>query len=167
MNYKPKQNTVNPFPEKKKVSRLGWRKSLGKIGEQHTVDFLCKKGWTIVERNWRAGRYAEIDIIAFDPQKILVFIEVKTRIKYDDQMGFIDAGFDKIDQRKINKMAAVARLYMAKCLRSGQFDPGCRFDAFVLYYPAAVRQAEWGGFNTTHKLSSVKPEILHVKDLLA
>jgi len=154
--------------KKKCTSRLGWRKTLGELGESHTADFLCKKGWTIVERNWRAGRYAEVDIIAFDPQKVLVFIEVKTRIENEDRVGFIDSGFDKLNQRKINKMISVSQLYISKCLvRQDDIGLGCRFDAFVLYYPSLVRQADWGGFNTIEQLISVKPEILHIKDLLA
>jgi putative endonuclease len=164
MNLLHKQ--TNPCPKKRKVTKLGWRKSLGQIGEQHAVDFLLKKGWRIIERNWRAGRFAEIDIIACDPKNILVFLEVKTRIQNDQAYGFIDAGFDKIDRRKIAKMEAVARLYMAKCLtKSGTSDIGCRFDALILYYPASVRRTEWERFDAFHKLHSVKPEVLHVQDL--
>ena len=50
---------------------------LGKQGEEIANDFLIKKGYKVIERNWRAGRL-EIDIIALD-KNILVFVEVKTR----------------------------------------------------------------------------------------
>ena len=36
---------------------------LGKFGEQMAVDFLIKKGYTILETNWLFDK-AEIDIIA-------------------------------------------------------------------------------------------------------
>ncbi len=49
------------------------------MGEEYVVKLLIKKGWQVIERNWRAGRYAEIDIIAYDAQGILVFIEVKNQ----------------------------------------------------------------------------------------
>jgi putative endonuclease len=47
------------------------------IGENAAVDFLKKKGYLIIERNFRK-RYGEIDIIAIK-DNVLVFIEVKTR----------------------------------------------------------------------------------------
>ena len=50
---------------------------LGKKGEQIAVDYLIKKGYKILERNWRFQK-AEIDIIA-TKQKKIISIEVKTR----------------------------------------------------------------------------------------
>jgi len=50
---------------------------LGKKGEQLAVEFLQKKGFQIIERNWRLGKN-EIDIIARDG-KFIVVVEVKTR----------------------------------------------------------------------------------------
>ncbi|PZW43892.1 putative endonuclease [Mesonia algae] len=50
---------------------------LGKKGEQLAVDFLQKKGYKILERNYRYQK-AEIDIIA-RLNDILCAVEVKTR----------------------------------------------------------------------------------------
>jgi putative endonuclease len=50
---------------------------LGKKGEELAVGYLEKKGYLILEKNWRQWRN-EIDIIAMDG-KFLVVIEVKTR----------------------------------------------------------------------------------------
>ncbi len=50
----------------------------GKRGEDIATDFLIKKGYRIVERNFRI-KGGEIDIIATH-RNILVFIEVKTRL---------------------------------------------------------------------------------------
>lgn len=50
---------------------------VGKKGEDIAVDFLKKKGYTILERNYRK-KYAEIDIICVK-NNTLVFVEVKTR----------------------------------------------------------------------------------------
>ena len=50
---------------------------LGNQGEDIAKNLLLKKGYEILECNWRNGR-AEIDIIAKD-KDVLVFVEVKTR----------------------------------------------------------------------------------------
>ena len=49
----------------------------GKLGEDLAVRFLKKAHYKILERNFRE-KWGEIDIIARSPQKVLVFVEVKT-----------------------------------------------------------------------------------------
>jgi putative endonuclease len=49
----------------------------GRKGEEIAADFLKKKGYKILETNWRLGKN-EIDIIALDGKTIVV-AEVKTR----------------------------------------------------------------------------------------
>ena len=49
----------------------------GKNGEKLAEDFLVKKGYTILHRNWRHSHY-EIDIVALI-NNIPHFVEVKTR----------------------------------------------------------------------------------------
>lgn len=50
---------------------------LGQNGEKIAIEYLRKKGYNILETNWRFGS-DEIDIIAKD-KDFLVIIEVKTR----------------------------------------------------------------------------------------
>ena len=50
---------------------------LGKIGEQKAAEYLKKKGYKILERNYKY-KNLEIDIIA-QRKTDLVFVEVKTR----------------------------------------------------------------------------------------
>ena len=54
---------------------------LGKKGEQIAVDHLLKKGYDIVERNYRFDK-AEVDIIA-QKDNTLAIVEVKTRSSID------------------------------------------------------------------------------------
>ncbi len=54
---------------------------LGKKGEQLAVDYLLKKGYTIVERNYRFDK-AEVDVIA-QQNDTLAIVEVKTRSSTD------------------------------------------------------------------------------------
>ena len=52
---------------------------LGKWGEDQAADYLQRKGYTIIERDWKSGK-RDLDIVAIDEDKnIVVFVEVKTR----------------------------------------------------------------------------------------
>jgi putative endonuclease len=53
------------------------RQIVGKAGEEAALQYLCRHGYRIVERNYRC-RFGEIDLIARDGS-MLVFVEVKTR----------------------------------------------------------------------------------------
>jgi putative endonuclease len=75
--------------------------SLGVHGEDLAVKYLKKKGYRILDRNFRL-RGGEIDIIAKDGEEI-VFIEVKTRTS--DNREFIMASVGREKQRKISKTA--------------------------------------------------------------
>ena len=50
---------------------------LGKKGEELAAGWLTSKGYTILHRNWRHGRY-EVDIIAAR-QAVIHIIEIKCR----------------------------------------------------------------------------------------
>lgn len=56
-------------------------KLLGCYGESLAADYLIKKGYAIVAKNYRAGR-SELDIIT-EKDGRLVFFEIKTR-NHDD-----------------------------------------------------------------------------------
>ena len=53
------------------------RPQLGRLGEQLAAEHLVRRGFQIVERNYRT-RWGELDIVAFDG-RVLAFCEVKTR----------------------------------------------------------------------------------------
>jgi putative endonuclease len=53
------------------------RHELGRRGEQVAVEHLLRRGFDIVERNYRT-RWGELDIVAYDGSA-LVFCEVKAR----------------------------------------------------------------------------------------
>ena len=53
--------------------------ALGQWGEEVAADYLRRKGYTIVERDWKSG-HRDLDIVAWDEDsQTLVFVEVKTR----------------------------------------------------------------------------------------
>jgi putative endonuclease len=53
------------------------RGDTGRLGEKQAADFLKKKGYRILETNYRC-RYGEIDIVARQSNR-LVFVEVRTK----------------------------------------------------------------------------------------
>ena len=63
---------------------------VGREGEQLAAEFLRKKGYKILEYNWRFGK-DEIDIIAKD-QDTLVIVEVKSRkaSPYSDPLAAVN-----------------------------------------------------------------------------
>jgi putative endonuclease len=53
------------------------RHRLGQLGEQVAADHLVRRGFQIIDRNYRT-RWGELDIVAFDGHT-LAFCEVKSR----------------------------------------------------------------------------------------
>ena len=94
----------------------------GKRSEIIAADYLKKKGYKILETNYK-NKVGEIDVIAKDKDYI-VFVEVKARMS--QAFGH---PFEAIDERKQQKIHAVASLYMVK---HGIYGKPCRFDAISI-----------------------------------
>lgn len=79
------------------------RRATGAGGEELAARFLERQGWSVVARNWRC-RGGELDLIATDPDGVLVFCEVKTRrgLGYGDPLEAIT--YDKV--RRLRALAA-------------------------------------------------------------
>lgn len=111
-----------------------------KKGEDLASEYLDKKGYTILHRNWRYSRIGEIDIIA-QAEDILVFIEVKTRTS-----GHCGDPLESITLTKRKQIFKLAEIYLSE--HSQPNDISFRFDAIgiVLHTP---------------------PEINHIKDAIS
>lgn len=94
----------------------------GQRGEFLATEFLERKGWRIAERNWRAGR-GEIDVIAWAHDRLLVFVEVKTRAS--DGFGGPE---EAVNARKQDIMARTAGIYMEHI----GYDWEIRFDIVAI-----------------------------------
>lgn len=81
------------------------KETLGKLGENLACEFLKEKGYKIIERNYRQP-WGELDIIARSPEKILVFVEVKT-VK---DFGPVTAE-EHLTQTKLKRLQRTANLY--------------------------------------------------------
>jgi putative endonuclease len=79
------------------------RRRLGQLGEQLAAEHLLRRGFEIVERNYRT-RWGELDIVAYDG-RILAFCEVKSRrVAHDRRKAFEALHAPKRNQ--VRKMAA-------------------------------------------------------------
>lgn len=125
---------------------------IAKGGEEVAVDFLKKNGYRILERNWRSGRFGEIDIIAQEKNGLIVFVEVKTRRMRTTDFGIPEQGFEAVNWRKRRKIAITAASYLAK--KQGVEQPA-RFDAIVVCFSGAGYSLE--------KQTAGCPQITHVK----
>ena len=96
---------------------------IGRVGEDIAEYFLRKKGYEIIERNYRK-RFGEIDIIAND-RNCTVFVEVKTRSSI--QFGYPSQA---VDSRKIQRIMKTANCYIAQ---NGIFEGEFRFDVIEVY----------------------------------
>lgn len=99
-------------------------KKTGAVGEHAAEDFLRKKGYEILERNFYT-KFGEIDIIAREKRKgatlpITVFVEVKTK----SGEGFGEP-WEMVDERKLEKVKRMAEYYLMK-KRLGEV--ACRID---------------------------------------
>lgn len=76
------------------------------IGETEAAKMLEKKGFKIVERNWRMG-HLEVDLIA-ESKKEIVFAEVKARTStFGNKMPE-----EYVDYNKKRRMTAAANAYI-------------------------------------------------------
>jgi len=98
--------------------------SVGKEGEKIALDFLEKKGYEIVETNYRFGR-GEIDIIVRKDQ-LLVFVEVKTK-----KFGDFGDPINWINKRKQRQIGTIAKGYLYE---NNITDMDCQFDVITLNY---------------------------------
>lgn len=78
---------------------------LGKWGEELAAELLRRKGYLILERDWRSG-HRDIDIIATDGD-IIVFVEVKTR-----RNNVFGEPEDAVDYMKLRNLRAAVNHYV-------------------------------------------------------
>lgn len=94
---------------------------LGKEGENIACQYLEKKGYSIIERNWRYDRH-EIDIIV-ENDNFIVFVEVKTRTS--TQWGNPE---DFISKSQMKRIVLAADFY----LKEYNIDKDARFDVISI-----------------------------------
>jgi putative endonuclease len=104
------------------------KQKVGKEGEDFACRFLKKKGWKIIERNFRRT-YGELDIVARSSDSTLVFVEVKTT-------GYFSPGGiqpeHQMTSAKIEKFKKIAYGYANVHQKLFSEEKGFRLDVLAL-----------------------------------
>ncbi len=111
---------------------------LGAWGEELAATFLQRKGYAIVERDWKSG-HRDIDIIALDGP-VLVFVEVKTR-----RNRVFGEPEEAVDYRKLQNLRLAINYY----IKSRRINREFRLDIITV-----VGTPEGG-----------PPQITHIEDI--
>jgi putative endonuclease len=98
----------------------------GNQGESLAKDYIENQGFTVIEQNFRYGRYGEIDIIGIK-DSLLVFFEVKTR--HTSSYGNPSYA---ITHKKKNALRAVATYFLLQNPQYNNKNYTLRFDCITI-----------------------------------
>jgi len=121
MRLKSKNMPDGNIPEES----MSNKRMIGSIGEKHAVEFLSKRGYEILERNFRIGRFGEVDIIAKEGG-YLCFIEVKSRSSV-----FFGTPAEAVTPKKQSYIRKLAGIYLE---RYNKPDTNVRFDVVEVIF---------------------------------
>ena len=101
----------------------------GRRGEDLAAEYLEKHGYQIIERNWRPGRWGEVDIVAIDGDT-LAFVEVKLR-----GSGSLETPQESVTHHKKHLLKAMAQLYYRMYSDSSNLPKALRIDFVGISFP--------------------------------
>lgn len=96
---------------------MAYHNNTGHLGEEMAIEYLLKKGFNILHKNWRHSHW-EVDVIA-SFNDTLHFIEVKTR--KTNKFGFPE---DDVTKKKMENLinASEGYLFLYPQWKQIQFD---------------------------------------------
>ena len=112
------------------------RHALGERAEAAVAAWLMTRGWTILARRWRCAE-GELDIVAFDPLRTFVAVEVKLR-----QTGRSGLAVESLGPDRLRRLRSALGRFVAEA--RAQRVSGLRIDL------VAVRAAGGGQWGLTH-----------------
>jgi putative endonuclease len=118
---------------------------IGIIGEETAAKILEKKGFKIIEHNWRMG-HLEVDLIA-ESKTDIVFAEVKARTS---TFGDIRPE-EYVDENKKRRMTAAANAYV----RYRKIEKNLRFDIIGVLVNAETNKIVY----TNHIENAFQPQL--------
>lgn len=115
---------------------------LGKWGEQVAVEYLQKKGYQIMFRDWKIG-HRDLDIIA-KKDDVVVILEVRTR--RNNRFGDTEM---TIDRQKIKNI----------CIASNAFVKRLKIDNDIRFDIIAITGMPDTGYTINHIEDAFKPHL--------
>jgi len=103
-------------------------RELGTAGEDAACAFLKRRGYRIIDRNYRCP-FGEVDVVAAK-RGLTVFCEVKAR-----SGGGFEEALRAVDARRQGRLARTASHYLAEKRGGGE---RCRFDVIALLKDGAA-----------------------------
>ena len=113
------------------------RHALGERAEELAAAWLSTRGWAILARRWRCP-HGELDLVAQDPDGVLVAIEVKVR-----RTGRTGGPAESIDRHRLQRLRSALGQFAAEA--QAPLGQGIRVDL------VAVRPADGGHWRLTHQ----------------
>jgi putative endonuclease len=113
------------------------RHALGERAEEVVAAWLSERGWTILAHRWRCQQ-GELDLVARDPDGVLVAIEVKLR-----RTARAGGPSESIDRHRLQRLRSALGRFAAE--DRAPVGEGMRVDL------VAVRPAEAGRWRLTHQ----------------
>ncbi|MEK7192253.1 MAG: YraN family protein [Patescibacteria group bacterium] len=107
------------------------KSEIGQIGEDLACEYLINKNYRIVDRNLRK-QWGEIDIIATDKQKTLVFVEVKTMRNNPSDLK----PEDNLTSAKLIKLKRSASMFAGFNPQLIDDNIGWRIDLVTVFLPS-------------------------------
>ena len=111
------------------------KRKTGAKYETAACRYLEEHGYSVIRRNFHAGRSGEIDIIAEDSSGILVFCECKYR--HDSRYG---DPLEAVDRRKQHQICRIALRYCM--LHNIPSSYPCRFDVIGITGDGTLKHIE-------------------------
>jgi len=121
-----------------KVVSHWWRRlfpqvPLGRRGEAAAARFLRRRGYKIVARSDHL-QPGELDLVAVDKDRTIVFVEVKTRKSQD-----VGHPVEAVDSEKQRRLSRLAVTYLK---RHGLLEYSARFDVIAITWPEGRRRPQ-------------------------
>jgi putative endonuclease len=98
-------------------------RALGALAEARAAEFLQRKGYRLVDRNWTC-RGGEIDLVCTAPDGTLVFVEVRARSSTSH-----GTPLETVVDGKRRRLVRAAEIYLHVKKKT---DAACRFDIVAI-----------------------------------
>ena len=113
------------------------RRKLGDLGEKLAGEYLEKRGYEIIERNYQK-KCGEIDLIV-RKNEIIIFVEVKTRTESENKNKEYNPPEEAVNFSKQRKIIKTAQLYLFENRYSGKTD--WQIDVIAIKINSQTRRA--------------------------